>query len=227
MYVDGDFQVTNEPTDDAPATTNTPYVRSPQQAPEPVFMNEEKAEPPSGHCFFGLEPPCPLFGRYRKDIDVSFEDCEISSSDREEVIQELRSACRARTQARAEAAETSTDPLWRWASSSQVKCTQYIHRMSELTQGLTSSPSPPPRLREASSCAEVEAEDAEDTLQARWMKCLDEVRSIKLGEQEDVHIENYNNLAKFIDDFAEKAKLYAQVIITEVRFLHIMLFVFT
>lgn len=62
----------------------------------------------------------------------------------------------------------------------------------------------------------LESSDADDgDFQTRWKHALDEVRSLKCHENDDAWSHRYDNLARVTSDFADTARLYAHVIITE------------
>lgn len=63
---------------------------------------------------------------------------------------------------------------------------------------------------------DLESSDADDgDFQTRWKHALDEVRSLNCHENDDAWTQRYNNLARVTSDFADIARLYAHVIITE------------
>lgn len=240
--IDNSISLTNESTEDAPATTSTPMICASQGNPpcwypettRRVKEEEEENVPKEGHGLFLLEPPCPLFGRYKEKVDIDFTKCGISNEERQDNIKSFLDACHARRQLNANGDESEVDVLRKWSPpplvSSRSSSSQYVKRMSDARPSICSaqshsvSPSPPPLLSRSDSWSSVQeawsngnSDNSSKGIQARWKRSFDEIRKTKPGEPEDTFIKSYDTLARIIDDFSEKAKLYAQVIITEVK----------
>lgn len=63
---------------------------------------------------------------------------------------------------------------------------------------------------------DLESSDNDDgDFQTRWKHALDEVRSLDCHENDDAWTQRYDNLARVTSDFADIARLYAHVIVTE------------
>lgn len=234
--IDDSILLANESTEDAPATASTPLICASQGIPpcrcsgvmHRTKKREEESTHKEGHGLFLLEPPCPLFGRYREKVDIDFTKCKIGKEDRANINREFRNICTDRRLSREKGDEKDTEVPRKLSPppllSSKSSGIQYVECMRDIRMKTppSISPSPPPAASPSSHTNEpVDAEIGGNSirgLQARWKKSFDEIRKIKPGEQEDTFIKNYDTLAKVIDDFSEKAKLYAQVIITEVKF---------
>lgn len=246
--IEDSISLTNEGTEDAPATASTPLICASQGVPPywcPETMHRSKKEEESvskeGHGLFLLEPPCPLFGRYREKVDVNFTRCKISKEERAGIIRMFCDACQVRGLSKAKGNEEYSDVLGKLSPppssplSSGPSDFQYVesmrdfHPISLATEGSIPTPPPPPSASPPPLCPSPNRSSWEGAgegstsvcpskeLHVRWKRSFDEIRSIKLGEQEDTYIKYYDTLAGIIDDFSEKAKLYAQVIITEVN----------
>ena len=254
--IEDSISLTNEGTEDAPATASTPLICVSQGVPPywcPETMQRGKKEEESvskeGHGLFLLEPPCPLFGRYKEKVDVDLTGCKISKEERADIIKKFCDACQTRGQSRAKGKDEYADVLRKLSPPPSTPLSpgacdnQYVKSIRDIRPISLGSPllSPgAPNPTSPSSISQLPGQAAplcpspnrgactgsgesvapacsSKELQSRWKKSFAEIRSIKLGEQEDTFIKNYDTLAGIIDDFSEKAKLYAQVIITEVN----------